>query len=196
MKGISEKIKDGKKYIYIGHANKKMSRVFYFLAVPILIALAVWIFFSLSQSNWRVLQILLIYAGAFLIYGTLGVWLHEQLHCLGFRGTANEANTSITYERKFGVLLTGYYSVEGEIEYPILRRALLMPLCLAAGFILIGCIGALFLPGWWLPILLTLAVVSIFDMIHDIYMVSEMRKIGTKGIYKDCGHYLEVILRE
>ena len=182
--------------IRIGKADRKTIITFYAIAIPLLILLAYWIFRSIASSSEKWWQMLLIYFLAALFYVNAGVWVHEQLHCLGFRGSANQANTSITYERKFGLLLTGYYSVEGEIEYAVLRRALLMPLWLACGFTLLGLLGTFILPAWWLPAMLTLALVSLFDMIHDVYMVSEMRKIGTKGIYRDHGHYLEVRLKE
>jgi hypothetical protein len=71
-----------------------------------------------------------------------------------------------------------------------------MPLALAAGFVMVGLVGSLILPGWWLPISLSLAVLSVFDMIHDIYMVSQIRRIGDKGIYQDKGHYLEVTIKD
>ena len=184
------------KQVHIGKADQKTIIIFNAIAIPVLIVCSVWIFRALPESNWKWIQFLLIYLIAGLFYLNAGVWIHEQLHCLGFRGTPNEANTSINYERKFGLLLTGYYSVEGDIEYAVLRRALLIPLWLAVCFILLGSIGTFFLPKWWLPIMLTLAIISMFDMVHDVYMVSQMRKIGTKGIYKDCGQYLEAIIKE
>jgi hypothetical protein len=184
------------KKIHIGKADKKTIVIFYTIAIPILFLLSIWIFQSISPSNWKFIKFLLIYILAALFYVNIGVWIHEQLHCLGFRGTPNETNTSITYERKFVLLLTGYYSVEGVIKYDVLQRALLMPLWLVVGFVLLGLLGVFILPAWWLPAMLTLALVSLFDMIHDVYMVSQMRKIGKKGVYKDHGHYLEVILKE
>ncbi|MBI9051370.1 MAG: hypothetical protein JEZ00_18240 [Anaerolineaceae bacterium] len=195
MQGIFEEQVAGNKRIQIGTADQKTVYIFYAVAIPILLALAVWIYQSLTQTNWQVPQLVIIYLLATLFYLNVGVWLHEQLHCLGFRGTVNEANTTITYERKFGLILTGFYRVKGDIECAVIQRALLMPLWLSAGFILLGILGMFFLPDWWLPVMLTLALGSMFDMIHDVYMVSQIRKIGKQGVYQDHGHYLEVIIK-
>jgi hypothetical protein len=195
-KGIVEEEMEGNKLIRIGGADRKVTRIFIYVAVPLLLLLAVWVFREISPSPWRPLIFLAIYVGAMLFYGNGGVWLHEQLHMLGFRGTVNEQNTEIFYNRKFLLGLKGHYSVTGDIAYSVMQRALLMPLVLAASFVVVGLVGRLFLPGWWLPILLSLAILSVFDMIHDIYMVSKIRKIGDRGTYQDKGHYLEVTIKD
>ena len=194
--GIIEQDQEDHKLIRIGGADQEVTRIFLAVAVPLLLLLAVWIYREISPSAWRPVIFVAIYAGALLFYGNAGVWMHEQLHVLGFMRTVNEKNTQIFYSRKFILGLKGHYSVTGDIAYRVMQRALLMPLALAAGFVMVGLVGSLILPGWWLPISLSLAVLSIFDMIHDIYMVSQIRRIGDKGIYRDKGHYLEVTIKD
>ena len=196
QKGIVEKSHEGQKLIRIGGADQKVTRIFLAVAVPLLLVLAVLIYRKISPSPWRVGIFIAIYVSALLFYGNAGVWLHEQLHVLGFRDTVNEKNAQIFYSRIFLLGLKGHYSVTGIIAFHIIQRALLMPLVLAASFIVIGFLGSIFLPGWWLPICLSLAVVSVLDMIHDIYMVTQIRRIGDKGIYQDTGNYIEVMIRE
>lgn len=196
QRGIVEQHQPDCKRIRIGGADRKVTRIFLAAAVPLLLSLAVWVYREISPSPWHPLIFAAVYAGALLFYGNAGVWLHEQLHVLGFRGTVNQNHTQIIYSRKFILALKGHYSVTGDIAYRILRRALLMPLALAAGFVAAGLAGSLILPGWWLPITLSLAVLSVFDMIHDIYMVSQMDRFGERGIYQDKGHHLEGIIKE
>jgi hypothetical protein len=195
MQGNQEDRQPGCKHIRIGFADRRFTRIFILAAVTLLLLLAVWTYRAIPPSAWRPAVFVAMYAVALLFYANVGVWLHEQLHVLGFRGTVNEKNTQIFYSRKFLLVLKGHYSVTGEIEYHVIRRALLMPLVLAGDFVLTGLLGALFLPGWWLPVCLSLAVVAVFDMIHDLYMVSQIRKIGDRGIYQDRGHHLEVIVK-
>lgn len=196
MQGIVEEQLEGYKRIRIGTADRKVTRIFFAVAVPLLLLLAVWVYREISPSAWRSVIFLAIYAGAMLFYGNAGVWLHEQLHVMGFRGTVNENNTQIYYNRKFLLALKGHYSVSGDIAYSIIQRALLMPIILAASFVLIGVLGSFILPGWWLPIFLSLAIMAVFDMIHDFYMVSQIRKIGDCGSFQDRGNYIEVIVEE
>ena len=49
------------------------------------------------------------------------------------------------------------------------------------------------LPGWWFPIMATMAVVVVLDMVHDFYWLSQIRSIGEKGKYRDNGLELEVV---
>jgi|GEM_PF-1218734 len=196
QKGIVEQKQEGHTVIRIGGADQKVTRIFLAVMVPLLLLLAVWVYREIPRSPWRVAVFACIYVGALLLYGNVGVWVHEQLHVLGFRGTVNEKNAQIFYARKFVLGLKGHYSVTGDIAYRVMQRALLMPLVLAVSFVGIGLVGSFFLPGWWLPIVLSLAVWSVFDMIHDLYMVSQIRRIGERGTYQDKGHYLEVRVRE
>jgi hypothetical protein len=92
--------------------------------------------------------------------------------------------------------LNGHYTVKGPITYRTNQRALLAPLTLPIGLSAIGLMGNLFLPGWWLPVLLTMGVAGLIDMIHDFYMYSKIRVIGEKGKYWGTGKYLEVVWKE
>jgi hypothetical protein len=196
QKGTVEQHLNDHNLIRIGSADQKTTRIFLIVVVPNLMLLALWVYRAIPPSAWRPVIFVAIYAGALLFYGNAGVWLHEQLHVLGFRGTVNENNTQIFYSRKFILGLKGHYSVTGDIACRVMQRALLMPIFLAASFLAVGLFGSLVLPGWWLPILLSLSIFAVFDMIHDIYMVSQIRKIGDTGIYQDKGHYLEVTIKQ
>ena len=86
--------------------------------------------------------------------------------------------------------------VIGPINYRINRRALLAPFGLSIGLAVVGLLGNLILPNWWLPVLLTMAMAGIIDMTHDFYMYSKIRVIGEKGRYWDTGKYIEVVWKE
>ena len=98
--------------------------------------------------------------------------------------------------RKYILMLSGYYRVIGAINYRVMRRALLAPLILSVSLLVIGYLGSYVLPGWWLPLLITLAVVGLIDMTHDFYMYLQIRFIGEKGKYWDTGKELEVAWKE
>jgi hypothetical protein len=70
---------------------------------------------------------------------------------------------------------------------------LLGPLGLVIGWLIVGWLGSFILPGWWFPLLATLAVVSALDMVHDFYWLLQVREIGEKGKYWDTGRELEVV---
>jgi hypothetical protein len=71
-----------------------------------------------------------------------------------------------------------------------------VPLVLSAGLAVVGLAGDLMLPGWWTPVLLTMATAGVIDMTHDLYMVSQIRGIGEKGKYWDTGRELEAVWKE
>jgi len=159
-----------------------------------MILLAIWTYREIPKTEWRLFYFLVIYLVGVIIYTNLCVWLHEQLHCLAFRGTSHK--TKIFFERRYLLFLNGHYQVKGAINYTIMRRAFLAPVILSIGLIVVGLFGNLVLPGWWLPILLTMAVAGLIDMTHDFYMYSQIRVIGNKGKYWDTGKYMEVVWKE
>jgi hypothetical protein len=137
-----------------------------------------------------------VYLVAATLYIKAGVWLHEQLHCLAFLGNVHKRLTYITYKWKYILALSGYYWARGANNYRNMRRALLAPLLLSIRLMVVGWLGSLALPDWWLPILLSLIVVSLLDMVHDLYMYSQIRVIGRRGKYWDRGRELEIIWKE
>ena len=180
----------------IGYADTKFSAVILIASLSTIMFLAIWAFRELPNTKWRWGNFLAIYFIATIIYTNFGVWLHEHLHCLAYRNAKPENRTLITFNRKNILFLNGYYRVKGSIIYQINRRALLAPFILSIGLAVVGFIGNLILPNWWLPVLLTMAVAGIIDMTHDFYMYSKIRVIGEKGRYWDTGKYMEVVWKE
>ena len=84
----------------------------------------------------------------------------------------------------------------GSINYRTMIRALLAPSIQSIGLLVVGLIGNLALPGWWLPVLMTLAMAGIIDMTNDLYMYMKIRSIGNKGKYWDTGKELEVVWKD
>ncbi len=196
MQGTLQKQKCGYKWMRIGYADTKFSTAILAVCSPAIILLAIWAYREMPNTEWRLGIFLLIYFIAAIIYTNIGVWAHEQLHCLSFRGTTPEIQTHINFSRKHILFLNGHYRVKGAINYQNNRRALLAPFVLSISLTVIGLFGNLILPNWWLPILLTMAVAGIIDMTHDLYMYSQIRVIGKKGKYWDTGKYLEVVWKE
>jgi hypothetical protein len=180
----------------IGFADSRFALAFMIPCAVLLLYLAFRVGVGISASPARPLVFISLYLAAFLVYYNLGVWIHEKLHCLAFRGTVQEDQAKITYVRKFGVILTGYYRVTGAMTYPIMRKALLGPSVLVPGMLAIGLLGSIFLPAWWLPLLTSMAVLALMDMLHDLYMLKQIRLIGERGKYWDTGKYLEVLWKE
>jgi len=196
MRGTLKKKKCGYTWMRIGYADARFSATLLTVAGCVIILLAVWAFGEMADTRWRWANLLAIYILAGMLYANLGVWLHEQLHCLGFRGSSSEKRTQIFYRRKYMLFLSGYYRVRGSSDYRTMRRALLAPILLSVFLAAVGLIGNLFLPGWWLPVLLSMAVAGVVDMTHDLYMVVQMRGIGNKGKYWDTGRFLEVVWKD
>ena len=196
MQGTFQKEKCGYKWMRIGHADTKFSTVLFTVSLSIIIFLAIWVYRELPNTKWCLVHFLAVYLVAAILYGNLGVWFHEQLHCLAFRGTVHENQAQIIFERKYVLALSGHYRVRGGISYRIMKRTLLAPINLSIGLLIIGWLGSLILPGWWFPILLTMAVASVMDMVHDFYMYSQIRLIGEKGKYWDKGHEIEVVWKD
>ena len=196
MQGIMQKQKCGYKWRRIGYADARFSNVIKFVSLSALVVLAIWVYMEIPDTEWHLANFLVVYLVAALLYINIGVWLHEQLHCLAFLGTTHEKQTHITYERKYILALSGHYRVKGAINYRILKRALLAPLLLSVSMFVVGWLGSLILPGWWLPLLLSIVVASLLDMIHDFYMYLQIRLIGNEGKYWDTGRELEVVWKE
>lgn len=195
MQGTLRKQRHGCQWMRVGSAEPKFSRVFVLASLFVVICLAFRTYTQLPATGLRPVYFIAIYLIAAVLYLNLGVWIHEQLHCLPFRGTVYEKHLQIFYQRKYLVALHGYYRVTGAIDYQILRRALLGPLGLVTGWLVIGWLGSLILPGWWFPTFGTLAAVSALDMVHDFYWLSRTQQVGEKGKYWDNGHELEVVWR-
>ena len=196
MQGTLQRQRCGYKWMRIGYADTKFSLVILIGSLSIIILLAIWAFREMPDTKWRLSNFLSIYFIAAIIYTNIGVWLHEQLHCLAFRGTISEDRTHINFSRKYILFLNGHYRVKGAIDYRTNRRALLAPFVLSIGLTALGFLGNLILPSWWLPILLTMAVAGVIDMTHDFYMYSQIRVVGKKGKYWDKGKYMEVVWKE
>ena len=196
MRGTLQRRRDPYEWMRVGFATAGFSAAVIVPAMLALLGLAIWMFLEIRQAGMRPAIILVIYLVAALLYMNLGVWLHEQLHCLAFRGTVHAARTHVTYVRKFWLVLGGFYRVRGGLSYNVISRALLGPLYFTLGLLAIAFLGSLVLPGWWLPLLLSLAVFSLLDMLHDLYMYTRIRRIGSQGRYWDRGKELEVVWRE
>ena len=196
MQGTIEKRKCGYKWMRIGRADVKFSKTILAIALPAMILLAIWAYREIPDSKWRLGNFTAIYMITAFLYTNIGVWLHEQLHCLAFRGAIDTDRIQISFNRKHILFLNGHYTVRGSITYGTNRRALLAPIGLPIGLSAVGLLGYLFLPGWWLPVSLTMAVAGLIDMTHDFYMLSKIRSIGEKGKYWDRGHYLEAVWKE
>lgn len=196
MRGTVLEHNHGVNRMRIGHAERRFSIVVLLVSLIGMLYLTFWVFRELATSSWRVVNFLIIYLVAVILYANLGVWIHEQLHCIAFRGTPLEKRTRITFARKYILILSGYYQVEGAIDYRTMRRALMAPLGLVIVLVAVGFLGSLFLPGWWLPLLLSMVLAGVLDMTHDLYMLSQIRMIGDKGQYWDNGHELLVVWKD
>lgn len=193
MKGTELKLKCGYNWMRIGHAGSGFSAVFILAVAIAVVCLGYWAFQEMRPTGHVLVSFLAIYAVAVIFYMNAGVWLHEQLHCLAYLGSVPRRHIRACFERKYILALSGHYRVNVPISYRVQKRALLAPLILCGGFVISGWLGSFILPGWWLPVMLTLAVASLADMLHDIYMVMEMSPIGDKGRYWDKGSEIHVV---
>jgi len=193
MRGTELKSKCGYNWMRIGHADASFSAVAILAAATAVVCLGYWAYQEMQATEHRLVHFCVIYALAAVFYMNAGVWLHEQLHCLAYRGSIPSRQIRVSFERRFIVGLSGRYRVNGQIAYRVQKRALLAPLILCGVLALLGGLGSLVLPGWWLPVLLTLAVAGLADMVHDIYMVLKMRPIGDRGRCWDRGSELHVV---
>ena len=196
MQGILQRQRCGYTWMRIGYADTKFSSAILICSLSIIILLAIWAFREIPNTEWRLVNFLSIYFVGAIIYMNIGVWLHEQLHCLAFRGTTPENRTHINFSRKYILFLNGHYRVNGAIDYQTNRNALLAPFLFSVVLTAVGFLGNLILPGWWLPILLSMAIAGMIDMTHDFYMYSQIRVIGKKGKYWDTGKYMEAVWKE
>ncbi len=193
MQGTLQKRRADYEWMRIGFATNAFATRLKLGCGLALVLLAIWTYLELPATPMRLAYFVLLYVAAALAYMNFGVWLHEQLHCLAFYGADPPLPTHIVYERKQLFYLNGYYSVRGGFGYGTARRALLGPLNSSIALTVAGVLGDLVLPGWWLPLMLSLAVVSLADMTHDLYMYSQMRLIGDKAKYWDRGRVTEVV---
>ena len=193
MQGTELKLKCGYNWMRIGHADPWFSAVFILAAAIVVVCLGYWAFQEIRTTGHQLASLFAIYAVAAVFYMNVGVWLHEQLHCLAYRGSVPRRQIRVCFERRYILALSGHYRVNAPITYQVQKRALLAPLILCGVFAILGGLGSLILPGWWLPVLLAMAVASLVDMLHDIYMVLKMHPIGDEGRYWDKGSELHVV---
>ncbi|NLV45884.1 MAG: hypothetical protein GXY07_15450 [Candidatus Hydrogenedentes bacterium] len=196
MRGVVRKQKCGYEWMRVGYADAKFTLGMTFVSLSTILGCALWGYKEIPETEWRLTRFLAVYFIATVLYLNLGVWIHEQLHCLAFRRTVYAKRTHITYIRQYVLALSGHYWVTGAIDYRTMRRALSGPLILVVSSFVVGGLGGLILPGWWFPIMITMAVVSLLDMIHDFYWLLQIRLIGDKGKYWDNGSELEVVWKE
>lgn len=154
MQGTFQEEKCGYKWMRIGHADARFANVIIFVSLSAIVFLALWIYWEIPKTEWYLVNFVAIYVVAAILYLNLGVWIHEQLHCLSFRRTSPEKRTKITFSRKCILFLNGHYRVKGAIRYRIMKRALLAPMNLSISLLIIVWLGNLILSSWWLPILL------------------------------------------
>ncbi len=195
MQGTKQQHRLGYDWMRVGFATSRFKAAALAVFVAIVLALAFWMYITLPEGDWRwrVAHFAGLYLAAALVYVNFGVWVHEQLHCLPYRGRAYRGRTQIHYVRKYLVTLHGWYRVTGPIGYRMLRRALLGPMILVVGWVALAWLANLLLPAWSVPLLLTLAAMSLMDMVHDLYWLAQVRSIGELGKYWDNGHELEVV---
>jgi hypothetical protein len=180
----------------VGYADTKFALMILIGSSFIMVLLAVWAFQEMPNTEGRLVNFLAICLLAALIYANVGVWLHEQLHCLAFRGAIPKRRTQTSFSRKYILFLDGHYRVVGAIDYRTHVRALLAPFSLSVGLAAVGILGSVILPGWWLPVLLAMAVAAMMDMTHDFHMCLQIRAIGTRGRYWDSGRHMDVVWKE
>ncbi len=196
MKGIEIKKRNGYYWMRIGSADKIFINTIMIIATILIIYLTYWAFQEIPNNSRRLSTMLFIYGVTGILYMNLGVWIHEQLHYLGLSGLEKRNHVKIVYIRKCILLLSGYYRVIGQLNYQMIKKALLSPLYTSLASITIGVIGYFFFPRWWLPLMLTIAIYGIIDMTTDIYWYKSIRNIGEKGKYWDRGRELHVVWRQ
>ena len=180
----------------IGSADRVFTFTFSSVALIFLMYFAYRFYQAIPDTRWRIEILLASYLAIALVYMNLGVWLHEQLHFWGFKGMEKKRNANIVYIRKHLLLLSGYYHVTGSLKYRTMVQALLGPILLALFSIVIGVVGSWYLPDGWLPLMMTISVMGMVDMITDLYWYTKIRKIGTKGKYWDRGRELNIVWKE
>ncbi len=195
MQGTVQKERDGYHWMRIGFAPPRFACSARLATLLALIVLGIWFYVELPKTVWRPAIFVGSYFASAILYLNLGVWLHEQLHGLGFRGRGHAKPAHITYERKHLLILGGFYEVHGGVSYRVASSALLGPLWLTIGLLLLACLGLL-LPGWWLPLMLSFVTVSLLDMVHDLYMYSQIQSTGSKGKYWDRGKVMEAVWKD
>jgi len=196
MKGMEIRNRGVYRWARIGSADGQFTFIILSFSIILIIGLTYIMFQSLPENEWRIITLFIIYGLIGVIYMNLGVWLHEQLHYFSFWGLHKKHQVKITYFRKYILVLGGHYSVLGPMTNKVMKRVLLCPLVLVIFCILIGYIGSFFLPIWWLPLLLTLAVIGLVDMTTDIYWYMKIQNISDKAKYWDKGRELHIVWKE
>lgn len=196
MQGIEIKARNGYCWMRIGAAEKRFRNSVMIISVIFIILLAFWLYQVTPDNSWRLSTLLFIYGVSGLSYINLGVWIHEQLHFIGLSRLEKRNQAKIVYIRKNILMLSGYYSVIGHINYQMMKQALLGPIYITLVSTMIGLIGNIFLPRWWLPLMLTIAIYGIIDMTTDLYWYKSIRIVGEKGKYWDMGRELHVVWKQ
>lgn len=196
MQGTLRKRIYGYHWMRVGSAKTRFATVVMLISLSAVVCLAFRVYTRLPETGLRPIYFVALYIVAAVLYLNLGVWVHEQLHGMPYRRMKREKRLQIVYQRTYVLALHGYCRMYGAIGYQVLRRSLLGPLGLVIGWLIVGWLGSFILPGWWFPLLATLAVVSALDMVHDFYWLLQVREIGEKGKYWDTGRELEVVWKE
>jgi hypothetical protein len=196
MQGVERKMRNGYCWMRIGLAEKKFRNSVMTIAIIAIIYFAYWLFQTMPNNSWRLSTVLFLYAVTGITYMNLGVWIHEQLHYRGLLQLEKRNQAKIVYIRKYILMLSGYYSVIGHLNYPMMKEALLGPIYISLFSTAAGVLGNFFLPRWWLPLLLTIAIYGIVDMTTDLYWYERIRRIGEKGKYWDKGRELHVVWKQ
>ena len=196
MQGIEIKKRNGYYWMRIGSAEKRFRNTVIIISIIFIIYITYWLYQTIPNNPWRLSTLLFIYGLTGIIYMNLGVWIHEQLHYIGLSRLNRRNRTKIVYIRKNILMLSGYYSVIGQLNYQMMKQALLGPIYISLISTTIGVIGYFFLPRWWLPLMLSIAIYGIIDMTTDLYWYKSIRIIGEKGKYWDKGRELHVVWKQ
>jgi len=117
MQGTLQRQRCGYKWMRIGYAKAEFSSTILAISLAVIVFLGIWAYREIPDTEWRWANFLAIYVVAAILYMNLGVWLHEQLHCLAIRGTNAKNRTHINFSRKYILFLNGHYTVKGSMAY-------------------------------------------------------------------------------
>ena len=180
----------------IRNANNGFNLLLLTFLILCLIIFIIMLYHSISESNWRIGIIIILFIAITLTYLNVGVWLHEQLHYWGLRNLDKNHKAKIVYCRRNILILSGYYRVIGCLDYNRIVQSLLGPIYIPLATIIIGVIGNILLPAWWLPVMMIISIFGLYDMKTDLFWYFQIRNINTKGKYWDKGKELHVVWKE
>ena len=97
MQGTLCKQKNGYNWMRVGYADAKFANIMILVSLSTIVYLAFWVYREIPETKSRLVYFLAIYFVAAILYLNLGVWIHEQLHCFAFKGTAHEKRMHIIF---------------------------------------------------------------------------------------------------